>query len=274
MKQPETIRPLVSVIIPAFNCQETISETLDSVFAQTYPNVEILVIDDGSTDDTPRRIHELAADRLRYIRIENSGGPARPRNVGIAEARGEFIAFLDSDDLWLPTKLEDQVNVFTADPRLSMVFVLYVQFAQDGDLPGTALPRDPKRFTGTGWRVFRELYLRAALPNSGMMVRRSTLLAAGGFNERPEAVAVEDSDLWLRICLGHEIGYVPKVLVRYRLSSTSLSRVPIGRFIRRMHYLQNAHRPVAGFWLYMYSMARLLAHWLRLYVVRSPWGQR
>src|SRR5436190_1570422 len=102
--------PQVSVIVPAFNAGRTISAALASVFAQTYRDFEVIVVDDGSTDDTAARIAEWG-DRVLYVRQPN-GGPARARNTGIGRSRGRLVAFLDADDVWLPEKLERQVAYF------------------------------------------------------------------------------------------------------------------------------------------------------------------
>src|SRR5262245_29057917 len=106
--------PEVSIVIPAFDAGRTIDAALQSVFAQTYGDFEVIVVDDGSTDDTPKCVKRWGA-RVSYVRVPN-GGPARARNVGLARAKGRLAAFLDADDVWLPRKLLRQVQYFERFP--------------------------------------------------------------------------------------------------------------------------------------------------------------
>ena len=102
--------PLVSVIVSTHNRADLLCETLDSILSQTYENFELIVVDDGSTDNTEEVVKRHSAGRINYLKIDNWGGPARPRNIGIEKAKGKYIAFCDDDDIWLPKKLEKQIN--------------------------------------------------------------------------------------------------------------------------------------------------------------------
>ena len=124
-------KPLVSVIIPAYNSADFIDEALKSVFDQTYKDLEIIVVDDGSTDDT-RAVLEKYGDRVNY-HYQDNNGPASARNRGIKLARGKYIAFLDADDLWLPTKLEKQVALFKNRENLGFVTTGVCSFDENGD---------------------------------------------------------------------------------------------------------------------------------------------
>lgn len=117
-------QPLVSVIIPVFNCEKYIKESIDSVLQQTYPNYEIIVVDDGSNDDTAAIVQQLP---VRYFYQKNQGQPAAV-NFGISQAKGELLAFNDADDLWSEDKLEKQVSTIKANPELDAVFGLVQQF--------------------------------------------------------------------------------------------------------------------------------------------------
>jgi len=200
----------ISVIIPTYNYDRFLREAIDSVLAQTYPALEIIVVDDGSTDDTPRILAEYG-DRIRVIRQENLGASAA-RNTGIAAARGEWVAFLDSDDLWRPRKLECDAARIAADPDLGMVHCGAEQFDNTGKTLFV--------FLGglEGWvapdllRLDREVI---AAPGSGLTVRKTAAEEVGGYDPRLEAS--EDWDFCYRVACRYRAGFIPEVLARYRL---------------------------------------------------------
>ena len=107
--------PLVSVVLTTYNRADLISETIESILSQTFRNFELIVVDDGSTDNTEEVVRSYNDERVHYIKTDNWGGPAKPRNIGIKKAKGEYIAFCDDDDLWLPNKLEVQLKHFDSD---------------------------------------------------------------------------------------------------------------------------------------------------------------
>src|SRR3989338_8567336 len=128
--------PEVSIIIPAFNSAEYISETLQSIIAQSFVNWEALVIDDCSSDNTADVVkrYEKIDSRISYYRLDsNSGRPAIPRNYGIKRAKGRYIAFLDSDDLWFPSRLERQMEYFSRHPDVTLVFSDSINIVHKGD---------------------------------------------------------------------------------------------------------------------------------------------
>ena len=133
LKRSKMEFPLVSVIIPAFNSAGLLAETLDSVLGQTYRDLEILVVDDGSTDDTAKVV-EAYGDQVRYFKQDNWGGPSRPRNVGVQNAGGSLIAIFDSDDLMMPDKIETAVDVFRRHPEVSFTFSNFQGIDQQGDV--------------------------------------------------------------------------------------------------------------------------------------------
>ena len=128
--------PTVSVIIPTYNRRTYVQEAIDSVLAQTYPDYEIIVIDDGSTDGTDQVLHARYGDRIRYVWQENQGESAA-RNRGIALARGEYIALLDSDDLWLPDKLAKQIPFLDSHPGAVLALPQVWQINANGERLGT-----------------------------------------------------------------------------------------------------------------------------------------
>jgi glycosyltransferase involved in cell wall biosynthesis len=200
----------ISAIIPTYNYGRFLRDAIDSALAQTYPPLEVIVVDDGSTDDTSRILAGYG-DRIRAIRQDNQGVGAA-RNTGIAAAKGEYLAFLDSDDLWMQRKLELELTRFQADPALGLVHCGAESFDNDGNTRETLL-------SGLeGWVAPDLLCLEREVittPGSGTMVPRRVALEIGGFD--PELQPSEDWDFCYRLASRYRVAYVPQVLVRYRL---------------------------------------------------------
>ena len=214
--------PRVTVVISTYNAAGTLAETLASVAAQTYRDFELVVVDDGSTDETPSLLarHEAMWPWLRWTRQANAGASAaRMRAVGMA--RGEFIAFLDSDDLWLPDKLALQMAAFDRNQSTALVFTDERDFSEAVD---AALSRFQQKPPARG-RVLDSLFYGNYILNSTVMVRKDALLDAGGLN--PSQRVHEGIDLWLRIAEQHDFDYVDKVLVRYRVRADSISHADL-----------------------------------------------
>ena len=211
---------LVSVVMPAYNTARFIGQAIESVLKQTYANWELIIIDDGSTDDTPAVVGRHTDERIRYLRTENRG-PAAARNTAIDQARGEFIAFLDSDDLWFPHKLVVQMNVFEADPDVGLVYSNVVRLTEGGRRLG------PYRFSlkrlPDGWCLDRLLIRSAVIaPSLTIMVKRAVLEKCGYFDV---ALPVsEDWELWCRAAIYCKFRYIPRALAGYRIREGTLSR--------------------------------------------------
>lgn len=268
-----TAVPQVSVIIPAFNVEAYLAETLRSVQAQTHTDWEAIVVDDASPDRTREVAGAFArADpRIRCLALgQNSGRPAVPRNRGLAEARGELVAFLDADDLWAPRKLADQVASLRAHPEAALAFSIMANFG-----PVRFLDRDyglfPLPFGVAASRAALER--RNAVPCSTVLARREVVTAVGGFDEDPGLRAVEDYDLWLRLSgLGHALGFIPRLHAFHRMHGQGLSVDPEA-MNRRLQYLgakhQLAHpyqrRPDSA----VRRVTRSLVHWAALNWVRA-----
>jgi len=211
--------PIVSVIVPAYNTAGYIAETLDSIFAQTFQNYEVIVVNDGSPD-TPELEEVLRKyqDRIRYIKQENRG-PAGARNTGIRNALGEFLAFSDSDDIWLPSFLADHVKFFDENPFLDMSCADCIYFG-DTNLSGKSWQSlDP---------IESPITLEKILPTHGgafasfALLRKETVLRVGFFDE--ELRLLEDYHYWLRLLYcGGKLAYLPKVLGKRRVHSQSLT---------------------------------------------------
>jgi glycosyltransferase involved in cell wall biosynthesis len=207
------------VIIPAFNMADLITLTLRSVQAQQFVDYEVIVVDDCSTDGTGSVVQGFADSdsRIRYVRLDsNSNLPAVPRNRGVELARGEYVAFLDHDDLWLPWKLKQQVAALDTHPDLALVHSHLWVFSSTSRLIGLRTILPPRRK-----RADLEILLRQnVIQCSSVMARTHVVRSLGGFDERPELRAVEDYHLWSRIAREHRIGYLSEVQGRYRHSST------------------------------------------------------
>jgi glycosyltransferase involved in cell wall biosynthesis len=221
--------PLVSVVIPAYNCAAFIGEALESIYRQTYKHWEIIVVDDGSTDATSSALAPHLG-RIRYIAQEN-GGTAAARNAGLRRAQGELIAFLDNDDVWLPDKLELQVRVMQAWPECGLVFTDGKQFTEAGVRQESVISRrldawldahgthDP--LVAKGWMVRELLFSNEIASASSVMVRRESLERVGGFDE--EIAIADDYDLWLRVAGEHPVGLIRRCLYMWRWHDGSQS---------------------------------------------------
>jgi glycosyltransferase involved in cell wall biosynthesis len=200
---------LVTVVTAAYNMGGYIAETLDSILGQDYLNVESVVIDDGSTDNTAAVLARYAADpRVRVIRQANAGQTVA-KNRGIAEARGEFVAFCDADDVWDCRKLSRQVPEFLRADDVAVVFSEIDCIDAEGrPLPAVSM----RRYDG---HITAQLLIDNFVPFPSVVVRASVLHAMGGFDER--LTMSIDYDLWLRISTRYRFVYVPEVLAHYRI---------------------------------------------------------
>ena len=195
----------ISVVIPAYNCAAYLPTAIESVLAQTVPDLEIIVVDDGSTDATPAVVAPYL-DRLQYICQGNRGLPGA-RNAGIRAAKGEYIALLDADDSWLPEKLALQMPRF-ADPQVGIVYSDFsVRYADGRVLPSYLADRP---LAAEGFVVQKYIRSRFLFPSS-MVLRRSAIEACGFFDE--EMLAAEDIELFTRICLRWKVSRVDQSLM-------------------------------------------------------------
>ena len=211
-------RPLISAIIPTYNRADLVGDAIDSILAQTYPNVEIIVVDDGSTDNTQERLARYG-DRIRMIYQENAG-PSAARNKGIAAANGEFISFLDSDDLWLPTKLERQVKLLHEAGESAPCCLCNIMMQwQDRSIPSFEIAGlKPHNEVGFWLNPEEILATRFVLFNQGILIRRTALEAVGAFDQ--DLWLLEDSDLALRLSVYRPWTYIREPLVTWRETTT------------------------------------------------------
>lgn len=202
------LKKFVSVVIASYNMGKYLPTAVQSVLNQTYPNLEINVVDDGSTDNTQEVMRQFSENpRVRYYRQMN-GGQAKAKNKGVTEAKGNFIAFLDADDLWTPEKLEKQLPLFDASKRIGVVYTSF----QCVDEKGTPLPT-PKRPHYTG-RISSRLLIENFVTGMSSIVKKECFDAVGLFDESlPMGI---DYDLWLRISTKYEFEFLDEATYLYR----------------------------------------------------------
>jgi glycosyltransferase involved in cell wall biosynthesis len=242
---------LVSVVIPAFNAGRYIEEALDSVFRQTYASMEVIVVDDGSTDDTTARL-EPYRSRIRYLSQANAG-PGAARNRGIECSSGDYLAFLDADDVWQPEKLQIQLEVAARNPGSGLI-------ACDGvRLHGTEVVQEPLLFGPVEWRMraqqkdeitghFYRDFIRGVpiCSSSQMLIPRRVVTRVGPMATRAEADGASDWDYTLRIARQFPVTLHRHALVSYRVHGESLSgiveRRPVMHALRRIRVLRRHRR--------------------------------
>ncbi len=200
-------QPLVTVIIPAYNAAATVARALDSALAQTYRPIEVIVVDDCSKDATSAIVAAYRDERIRLLRLPRNYGAGGVLNPAIAIARGEYIAFLDADDEWLPTKLAKQVPVLRENPRATMVNCACRCVDQSGNVAldwGTPPPGLDK---GDLWRA---LLAETHIAKPSVVARASALREVGPFDSTLRTG--EDQDMWIRLAMAGDVEFVPDVL--------------------------------------------------------------
>ncbi len=264
----------ISVIIPVWNRASEVCSAIDSALAQTLPPLEVIVVDDGSTDETPEVLARFG-DRIRVVRQGNQGVSAA-RNAGIAVARGDLVAFLDSDDVWQPRKLELQAARFDADPGLGLVHC-------GVDFEGTGVTVDGMEGSVAAemLRLDRSVIVSHS---SSVMVPRRVAGEVGGFDARMRVS--EDWDFCYRVAARHRIGFVPEALVRQARHAAGLQNDiarmeqgmllalekafadPAVRTLRR-HSYGRLHRILSGCYFEQRQWRRFLGHFVQS--VRWDW---
>jgi len=201
--------PLVSVIIPAYNAAAFLPRAVESVLNQTYSNVEIIVVDDGSTDETPELMEDYS-DSVRYIRKEN-GGVASARNAGIQEARGDYIAHLDADDEWMSDKLECQMALHRSNPELMWSYTNWVQVDQ---MTGEKIYRADQVIDNSSGDVLRLIIGRLFIPPSTKVFHREVFEKVGMYDEDELYRHREDLEFSIRVAARYPIGYLERPMVQ------------------------------------------------------------
>ncbi len=247
MKSPSIEQPLVSVIMPTYNHAQFIGDAIKSVLDQTYENLELIIINNYSEDNTENIIVSFSDSRIRYKKFRNNGIIAASRNVGIRESRGKYIAFLDSDDMWKPTKTEKQIELLENDDNIFLVYSKYIVIKN-----GIILRTLPKRKKLRSGNVFIPLFLSNNFIGNSTVMLRNTLNEDNFFFDTDIKLrAIEDYDLWLKIAKNKQIAYIDEPLVVYREHGSNTS-IGIKPFLLR--YLQVVKK-------YRHDVSKILLIW-------------
>jgi glycosyltransferase involved in cell wall biosynthesis len=207
----------ISVIIPTYNGEKYISQAINSVLAQTYKDYEIIVVDDGSTDAT-WQILGTYGQKIRTFSKPN-GGPGSARNLGIRNAAGSYLAFLDQDDEWLPDRLAAEVDILDKRPEVALVFADANICSAEGAITGTTFSYvKPRR-----GKIFKQLYRNNFIANLTVLVRKSCFVELGELDQSGRMMISDDYNMWLRIAAHYPVEYVDRPLARYRIHQSNLS---------------------------------------------------
>ncbi len=208
----------VSVIVPTYNRAGMVTETIDSILAQTFDDFELIVVDNESTDNTEEVIKSYTDNRVKYYKNQNNGVVAVNRNYGISKAQGQYIAFCDDDDLWLPEKLEKQMLEFEKDNQIGLVCTNAIVFSEDGEHGERIKARlKDSHFT------FESLLRGNAIISSSVLVRKLVIDDVGMIDESPEIFRAEDYAFWLSIAKKYRIKYIDLPLIKYRIHTGAYS---------------------------------------------------
>jgi len=228
--------PLVSVIIPSFNAEATIQDTVNSVLNQSYKNIEVIIVDDNSTDKTAEIIEEISKSSAKvqsHALEENFGGPAKPRNLGIEQSKGEYLAFLDADDIWHPEKLKIQFEYMNSSGAIISCST------RENFCETKELQIFPKYSNSNGLTFSYEQLLQKNWTNTSSMMLKKEFLGTLRFSTDKRLIAVEDFHLWCRFLKENNtlMHIINEKLLYYRLLDTSISRNKV-KMIRKF-YLVN-----------------------------------
>lgn len=233
------MREMVSIIVPTYNREKEISRAINSILQQTYEDYEIIIVDDGSTDHTRSVVEQIKDDRIRYIQLEQNQGAGHARNIGIQEARFDYIAFLDSDDEWMPDKLNLQMDkLLSSGEKFGMVYCRMSGYQRHSDARFICPPMELKNEVLEG-ELFDKLLLHNVIGTPTVLLRRECLEQIGGFKE--SLLCLEDWELILRIAKEWKIGFVDKILVEVHKLDGSIS-TNVGGYLVTRCYMVSLYR--------------------------------
>lgn len=228
-------RPRVSIILPTYNRAHSISKAIYSILEQTFTDFELIIVDDGSSDQTKNIVKAFTDPRVSYIEHGHNKGVSAARNTGISLAKGNFIAFQDSDDKWYPTKLEKQIKTFSqASPKLGVVYVSTLKIYQHNEI---LLP-DPKLKPKSG-NVLNKLLISNLFPIPAALIKKQCFKEAGTFDEK--LATQEDWELCIRIAQKYHFAHINEPLVESPFSSSGVNNANIQNIIGAINYIKEKH---------------------------------
>lgn len=226
-------REKISVIIPTYNRADCIEKSIRSVLEQTYRDFELIIVDDGSSDNTQDVVNSIDDERIRYVKMPENKGASAARNEGIRQAAYDYIAFQDSDDMWKPDKLEKQMQTLMDNPQAGMVYCAYECQSFDGDVvivPDEKMPLYEKQGD-----IYEKLLCRNTIGAPTVLVRRECFLKAGLFCE--SLSCLEDWELFVRIAREYEILFIEEPLVIVHLNAGGVSSNTAGYYEARCYMI-------------------------------------
>ncbi|MBD2103235.1 glycosyltransferase family A protein [Leptolyngbya sp. FACHB-261] len=256
--------PVISVIVPAYNAEGTILETIRSVQQQTFTDFELIVVDDGSRDRTLKVLETIEDERLKVFSYENAGA-AIARNRGMVQAKGEFIAFLDADDLWTPDKLEAQLRALQQHPEAGVAYSWTEFVDKDGKF---LYAQKPVHFEGNVYAqlLLRNFFVCGSIP----LIRKAAIDSVGEFD--PALKLAHDRDYWQRLAAQWPFVLVPQYQIQYRQSSSSLSANLDFREKYSLLAVEKSYQaaPIELQPLKKQSLANVYQHVARMYLFHRP----
>lgn len=240
--------PIVSVVMPTYNHARFLSEAIRSVLDQTFQDFELIVIDNFSTDETCSIIQSFDDDRIRYYKYSNQGVIAASRNNGIGQAQGRYVAFIDSDDQWVPDKLQRQIDFMEKDVSLVLTCGAFETVNQEGMKIGKVIGANTHGVSGY---CYKKLLNANFIVSSSVMVRKEMLDTVGGFDEAENLICAEDYDLWLRLARLNPISHVNATVGTYRVHDKNASSPALS--LQRIFNVLDKH--LAQQWVNRYDYA-------------------
>ena len=262
--------PTVDVIIPAYNAAKYLPVAIESVVAQTFEDWRILLVDDGSTDNTAEVVApfiERLGSKLNYIRQPNGGLPAA-RNAAIRNSSAEFLALLDADDIWLPDRLTESLKCFEGRPQVGLAY----GFNSRIDAEGTIIDTFSQRSRFAEGYIAPYIYMRRVqLPCPTVTFRRKCVDEVGMFDETLRAT--EDRDLWLRIAFRYEVALVPKVIALYRTSPNAMTTDPERMLKAQQQFIEKHYgEPGCGFLQRRVALSQIYRQRAEAFAIRKDWS--
>lgn len=219
----EKQKPLISVIMPVYNGQKTVAGSINSILEQTYNNLELIVIDDGSTDKSGEIINNIDDNRLNYKKIKHTGAPTVPRNMALKMAKGDFIAFCDQDDIWYPEKIEKQINAYNNCEQKEKIGIIFCSTDQL-NISGEKIGENPAPFDGYLEKedAFKEIVYGNFITACSAVVPKNVFRKVGLLDTKLHGN--DEYDLWLRITNKYGVLAVPEFLCAWLDTGTNFSK--------------------------------------------------